>query len=94
MELLRKLFGFGAPQKDIKLVYISCIRSVCDQSSSAWHSGLTQQNSEDSGRFKENSIKDHFERKVIVLSKFSEVLGLKQLKDKREYLAESLVKTN
>ena len=41
MELLGTLSGFDAPQKDLKLVYIKCIRSVHEQSSRVWHSGLT-----------------------------------------------------
>ena len=40
MQLLRKLSGFGAPISDLKVVYITFIRSVCEQSSSVWHSGL------------------------------------------------------
>ena len=52
MELLGTLSGFDAPQKDLKLVYIKCIRSVHEQSSRVWHSGLTQQNSEDIVRIK------------------------------------------
>ena len=57
MELLRKLSGFGAPQKDLKLVYITFIRSVCEQSSSVWHSGLTLQNEEDIERIQKVALK-------------------------------------
>ena len=57
MQLLRKLFGFGAPISDLKLVYISFVRSVCEQSSSVWHSGLTLQNEEDLERIQKVALK-------------------------------------
>ena len=41
MELLRKLSGFGAPISDLKTIYLTFIRSQCEQSSNVWHSGLT-----------------------------------------------------
>ena len=57
MQLLRKLSGFGAPISDLKIVYITFIRSVCEQSSSVWHSGLTQQNEEDLERIQKIALK-------------------------------------
>ena len=47
MELIRKLASFGAPVCDLKQVYITFIRSVCEQSSSVWHSSLTVQNEQE-----------------------------------------------
>ena len=47
MELIRKLASFGALVCDLKQVYITFMRSVCEQSSSVWHSSLTEQNKED-----------------------------------------------
>ena len=47
MEMIRKMFGLGAPVSDLKAIYIMFIRSVCEQSSSVWHSSRTQQNTED-----------------------------------------------
>ena len=87
MELLRKLSGFGAPQKDMKLVYITFIRSVCEQSSSVWHSGLTQQNSEDIERIQKIALKIILKEKYIDYQNALNVLDLKKLKDRREILS-------
>ena len=47
MELLRKLSGFGAPISDLKNIYVTFVRTQCEQSSCVWHSGLTHENLED-----------------------------------------------
>ena len=57
MELLRKLSKFGAPVEDLKKVYITFIRSHCEQSSSVWHSGLTLQNTKDIERIQKVAFK-------------------------------------
>ena len=57
MELIRKLASFGAPVCDLKQVYITFIRSVCEQSSYVWHSSLTVQNEEDLERIQKVAFK-------------------------------------
>ena len=44
MELIRKLSGFGAPTNDPKTVYLTFIRSLCEQSCSVWNISLTLEN--------------------------------------------------
>ena len=56
MELLRKLSGFGAPKGDLKTVYLTFIRSICEQSSSVWNSSLTLENEQDIERIQKSSI--------------------------------------
>ena len=87
MELLRKLSGFGAFQKDLKLVYITFIRSVCEQSSSVWHSGLTLQNEEDIGRIQKVALKIILKENYKDYQHALNVLDLKNLKDRREKLS-------
>ena len=79
--------GFGAPTKDLKSVYITFIRSVCEQSSNVWHSGLSLQNTEDLERIQKIALK------IIVKEKYKDyqnalnILDLEELKDRREKLS-------
>ena len=57
MELLRKLAGFSAPIKDMKQIYIVYIRSLLEQSSNVWHSGLTNENENDLERVQKVALK-------------------------------------
>ena len=57
MELLRKLAGFNPPKSDMKNVYIVYIRSLLEQSSNVWHSGLTIQNEIDLERVQKVALK-------------------------------------
>ena len=92
MELLRKLSGFGAPISDLKLVYISFVRSVCEQSSSVWHSGLTLQNEEDIERIQKVALKIILKEKYKDYQNALNVLDLQNLKERREYLCLDLAK--
>ena len=47
MEIIRKMSGFGAPIGDLMKIYLTFIRSHCEQSSNVWHSGLTELNKSD-----------------------------------------------
>ena len=47
MELLRKVAGFGTPEKDLKDIYVVFIRSLLEQSAVVWHSSLTEGNCAD-----------------------------------------------
>ena len=57
MELLRKLYGFGVPKEDMKLVYILFIRSLLEQSAVVWHSSLNQENIDDLERVQKSALK-------------------------------------
>ena len=47
MELLRKISLFGASWDEMKNIYILYIRSLLEQSSTVWNSGLTKENIQD-----------------------------------------------
>ena len=47
MELLRRVVSFGTPVEDLTTIYILFIRSILEQSATVWHSGLTEENSND-----------------------------------------------
>ena len=57
MELLRKLAVFGAPDEDMKTIYILFIRSLLEQSAPVWHSSITQENSDDLERVQKSALK-------------------------------------
>ena len=86
-ELLRKLSGFGAPTKDLKLVYITFIRSVCEQSSNVWHSWLSIQNTEDLERIQKIALKIILKENYKDYQNALNILDLEQLKDRKEQLS-------
>ena len=57
MELVRKLSGFGAPTSDLKIIYVTFVRSQLEKSSCVWHSGLTQENEVDLERVQKLALK-------------------------------------
>ena len=86
MELIRKLSGFGAPLSDLKIVYITFIRSLCEQSSNVWHSSLTVENEEDLERIQKVALKimlkNHYKNYQSALN----MLDLQTLKERRTQL--------
>jgi hypothetical protein len=47
MELVRRVAGFGASEKDLKIINFLFVRSLLEQSAPVWHSSLTKENSDD-----------------------------------------------
>ena len=86
MQLLKKLSGFGAPMGDLKLVYITYIRSLCEQSSSVWHISLTLQNEEDLERIQKVALKIILQNRYKDYQSAFNFLELQLLKDRREEL--------
>ena len=43
LELLRKVASFSPPTEDLKIIYISYIRSLLEQSCTVWNSLLTEE---------------------------------------------------
>ena len=62
------------------------VRSVCEQSSSVWHSGLTQQNEEDLERIQKVALKIILKEKYKDYQTGLNILDLQNLKDRRKYL--------
>ena len=86
MELLRKLSSFNAPQSDLLLVYITFIRSILEQSSNVWHSGLTAENETDLERVQKVALKIILKEQYISHENALRTLDLETLKERREYL--------
>ena len=68
-------------------IYVLYIRSICEQSSTVWHSSLTQENIEDLERVQKVAskiiLKDQYESYDSALKK----LGLEKLSDRRQCLS-------
>ena len=86
MELLRKLLNFGAPHNDLLTVYKTLIRSVLEQSSNVWHSGLTVEQQNDLERVQKVALKLILQENYQSYENALNMLDLDTLKDRREYL--------
>ena len=89
MVLLRKLSEFGAPIEDLKLIDISYIRSVLEQSYVVWHTSLTLQNKEDLTRVQKSSFRIILKNKYTTYEKALEILDLEDLGERRDKLCKS-----
>ena len=87
MELLRKMSSFGAPVQDLKKIYLTYIRSHCEQSSNVWHSGLTEQNKSDLERVQKVALKIILKERYKNYSNALSMLDLQTLDERREDLA-------
>ena len=47
LHFLKTLKGYNAPREDLKIFYISAIRSIVEFGAQIWHGGLTQEQSKD-----------------------------------------------
>ena len=80
----------------MKNIYILFIRSLLEQSSTVWHSSLTQENSDDLERVQKSAIKIIMGSSYQRYKKSLGILDLKTLSERREHLclkfAQSCVK--
>ena len=92
MEILRKMSGFGAPIGDLKKIYLTYIRTHCEQSSTVWHSGLTELNKSDLERVQKVALKIILKDKYINYENALMVLDLESLEQRRNELALTFAK--
>ena len=57
LQLMHKVSGFGASLNDMKEIYFLFVRSILEQSSSVWHSSLTQENIDDLERVQKSALR-------------------------------------
>ena len=86
MQLLRKVASFGTSQEDLKNIYILFVRSLLEQSSTVWHSSLTEQNRNDLERVQKTALKVILGDKYMNYENALRKLGLENLHDRREDL--------
>ena len=86
MQLLRKISNFGASWDDLKNIYILYIRSLLEQSCTVWHSGLSEENSQDLERIQKSALRLILKESYKSYKNALNVLELESLKDRRESL--------
>ena len=86
MELLRRGSSFGASWDELKNIFILYIRSLLEQSCTVWHSGITEENSQDLERIQKTALKIILEEKYKSYENALYLLELEKLDDRREIL--------
>ena len=81
MELLRKVASFGAPLEDLKIVYFIFVRSQLEQSSTVWHSSLTEENISDLERVQKTAAKIMLRNKYNGYKDSLKQLNMKSLEE-------------
>ena len=57
LHFLKTLKGYNALREDLKIFYISAIRSIVEFGAQIWHGGLTQEQSKDIERIQRRAMK-------------------------------------
>ena len=86
MQLLRKVAEFGAPQEDLKTIYILFVRSILEQSATVWHSSLTQENINDLERLQKSAFKVILQERFLGYKHALKILELDTLENRRKDL--------
>ena len=89
MELVRKVASFGTSVDDLMTIYFLFIRSLLEQSATVWHSGLTEENSNDLERVQKSALKIILGEKFISYENALLRLNMESLKERREHLCTS-----
>lgn len=84
MELLRKVASFGAPLEDLKILYYIFVTSQLEQSSTVWHSNLTEENSSDLERVQKAASKIMLRNKYNGYKDSLKQLNMKSLSEQRK----------
>ena len=86
MEILRRIASFGAPVKDLKQIYFLFVRSLLEQSAVVWHSGLSQDNTNDLERVQKSAVKIILGNEYTNYENALSKLGMTKLSDRRDEL--------
>ena len=90
LYFLKTLKGYNAPREDLKIFYISAIRSIVEFGAQIWHGGLTQEQSKDIERIQRRAMKIICPRKT-----YKQALtecGLHTLEYRRDIMCVNLIK--
>ena len=86
MELLRKISSFGASWDELKNIYVLYIRSLLEQSCTVWHSGLTEESSQDLERIQKTALKIILQQEYETYENALKQLDLDNLVERRDKL--------
>ena len=93
MRLLHKISEFSPPIEDLVTIYTSYIRSILEQSCTVWHSGLTQEDSEDLERIQKSALRVILKEDYTTYEEALELLMLAKLSERREKLSLKFAKS-
>ena len=86
MQLLRKVSNFTGSYDDLKIIYVSFIRSLLEQACTVWHSGLTVENTNDLERVQKCALKIILKNSYKNYQNALNILELESLESRREFL--------
>ena len=90
MQLLHKAAKFTKSKKDLKSIFITFIRPVLEQSSSVWHSSLTDENKSDLERVQKAAVKVIMGNDYIDYNESLKALNISNLAQRREKLIKNM----
>ena len=86
MQLLRIATNFTSSWDDLKIIFISYIRSYLEQYCVLWHSGLTQENIQDLERIQKCALKIILNDSYRNYQNALNILEIESLENRRENL--------
>ena len=90
MQLLHKAAKFTKRKRDLKNIYTTFIRPVIEQSSSVWHSSLTEENNSDIERVQKAAVRVIMGKDYIDYPHALNELNITDLYQRREKLLKNL----
>ena len=92
MVILRKLYEFNVPQKDLVQIYYMYIRSILEYNSSVWFSAITQEEKNNIERVQRIACRIILKEKYTSYEEALEHLDLQNLNQRRIMLASRFAK--
>ena len=92
MQLLYKASSYTNCREDLKVIYLTYIRSVVEQSAVVWHSSLTAKNRKDLERIQKAAVKVILGKRYTTYKNALKDLRIDSLNDRRRKLCLSFAK--
>ena len=86
MQILRNLYQFNIPIKDLTIIYISYIRCYLEESCVLWHSSLTVQQSTNHEHVQRIALRIILKDQYLDYNQFLNLVQLETLEYRREKL--------
>ena len=93
MTILRKLYSFKIPVKDLVTIYITYIRCLLEQSCVLWHSSLTEENRNTLERVQKVSLRIIMGDEYSCYEDALKLANLETLEERRTFLCLEFAKS-
>ena len=87
LQILRKAAEYTSSKEDLKIIYISYIRSILEQSAVIWQASITKENRIDLKRVQKNATRIIFKNKYKDYQESLTDLNLQTLEERRNKLS-------